>query len=457
MNVTWPGQLDWPTTSGDGVDVGVNSEVSVSSGVLGDGVATAQRQARATPLPKVLRWFWAASAIAFGLMILVDYLEYRAGWPPSTRNPLSDKLFGDLLEYVPTFHYLHRPEFFVGTATHHAVAYPPFCVALLAGVYATSHPVLCWLLIFGISIAAGLWVAWRWMVARGVSAWVAALFLVTIAGMSFPIEGLVQRANVELFVWIFVALGCWMFVRGQNDAAAVLWGLAAATKLYPVLLFVLFLGRRRWRALAVACATSVGSTLAAMAFIGPSIGAVWRGSIEDIFGYQGIRGAEWSMHELAANHSLFMWFKLGGVLSHLSSEALMKPYMIVAGAVFAVVYFGRVRRMPLTNQLLVVISFMLLVPQVSYFYTFVQLYVPWFLLVLIAIDAQRRREAVAGLSAAILLFVPVFAAFTIFNFRHLLLFGGLVQSFVLCVIVLRGVQFSLPETGLTKRERLEST
>lgn len=408
---------------------------------------SAQAERGQVRLPTVLRWFWAGSAIAFGLMFLVDYVEYRLGWAPSTRNPLSDKLFGDLLEYVPTFHYLHRPEFFIGTATHHAVAYPPLGVALLAFVYGTGHPVFCWLLLFGAAVAVGVWVAWRLIVARGVKRWVAALFVLTIAAMSFPIEGLVQRANVELFVWIFVALGCWMFLRGHGDAAALFWGLAAATKLYPVILFALFLGRARWRAFVVACVAAIGSTIAAMALIGPTIAAVWRGSMEAIFGYQGIRGAEWSMHELAANHSLFLWFKLGAALAHISSAGLMRPYLIVGGVLFVAVYFGRARRMPLTNQLLIVTIFMVTLPQVSYFYTLVQLYVPWFLLVLLAIDAERKGLAVDGLAWTILLFVPVFAAFTIFNFRHVLLFGGLVQSFVLGVILVRSMQFSFAESG----------
>jgi hypothetical protein len=415
------------------------------------GSGEARRAAAALPLPRVLRWFWAASAIAFGLMFLVDYLEYRAGWAWPTRNPLADKLFGDLLEYVPTFRYLHQSDFFVGTATHHSVAYPPFAVGLLAPVYGSGHPVLCWLLIFAAAMAAGMWLGWRLMVARGVNRWVAALFLVTIVAMSFPIEGLVQRANVELFVWIIVALGCWMLLRGHEDAAAILWGLAAATKLYPVLLFVLFLGRKRWRAFSVACIAAVGGTLVAMAYIGPTMASVWRGSIEDIFGYQGIRGAEWSMHELAANHSLFLWFKLGAALIHIPSSALMKPYLVIGGALFAAVYFGRVRRMPLTNQLLIVMIFMLTLPQVSYFYTLVQLYVPWFLLVLLAIDAARSGTRVDGLSVTILLFVPVFAAFTIFNFRHVLLFGGLVQSFVLGAIVLTGMEFSFGEINPAKQ------
>jgi hypothetical protein len=200
----------------------------------------------------------------------------------------------------------------------------------------------------------------------------------------------------------------------------------------------------------VACLAAIGSTLAAMLFIGPSIGVVWRGSIGNIFGYQGVRGAEWSMHELAANHSLFLWFKLGAAFVHVSSAGLMKPYLVAGGALFAAVYFGRVRRMPLTNQMLIVMIFMVMLPQVSYFYTLAQLYVPWFLLVLLALDEERRGAVVPGLRGTLVLFVPVFAAFTIFNFRYVLLFGGLVQSFILGVIVLRAAQFSFEENVCRK-------
>ena len=79
----------------------------------------------------------------------------------------------------------------------------------------------------------------------------ATLFPLTVALVSFPIAGLVQRGNIELFLWIFAAAGTWAFLRGHENAAAVLWGLAAAMKLFPIVLLVLLLPRRRWRAFAV--------------------------------------------------------------------------------------------------------------------------------------------------------------------------------------------------------------
>ena len=78
----------------------------------------------------------------------------------------------------------------------------------------------------------------------GIGGATAILFPLTVLLASFPIAGLLQRGNIELFLWIVTATGVWMFVRGRDDAAAVLWGLAAALKLYPVVLLALLLPRK---------------------------------------------------------------------------------------------------------------------------------------------------------------------------------------------------------------------
>jgi uncharacterized membrane protein len=97
------------------------------------------------------------------------------------------------------------------------------------------------------------------------------LFPLTLAVVSFPIEGLIQRGNIELFVWTFTAAGIWAFLRDHDDTAAVLWGLAAATKLYPVILLALLLAKVRLRAF-VGLATFVLASILSMAHLGPNMG-----------------------------------------------------------------------------------------------------------------------------------------------------------------------------------------
>jgi uncharacterized membrane protein len=100
--------------------------------------------------------------------------------------------------------------------------------------------------------------------AEGIGGVTATLFPLTVALVSFPIAGLLQRGNIELFVWVFAGVGTWLFVRGREDAAAALWGLAAAVKLYPIVLLGLLLPRGKWRAFAVGVGTFVGVTVASL-------------------------------------------------------------------------------------------------------------------------------------------------------------------------------------------------
>ena len=66
-------------------------------------------------------------------------------------------------------------------------------------------------------------------------------------------------------------------MRGHDDAAAVLWGLAAAMKLFPMVLLILLLPRGKWRAFAVGVGTFVGATMLSLWWLGPSIGVAWQG------------------------------------------------------------------------------------------------------------------------------------------------------------------------------------
>lgn len=77
----------------------------------------------ATPLPRVLRRFWIASAAVFVLTILLAYLQWHAGMQMGRWNPLLYPFFAGLLEYPPTFRLLHTAAFFRNPTTS-PVAYP---------------------------------------------------------------------------------------------------------------------------------------------------------------------------------------------------------------------------------------------------------------------------------------------------------------------------------------------
>ncbi len=89
--------------------------------------------------------------------------------------------------------------------------------------------------------------------------------------LGFPLQFLIDRANLEGVIWVLVLLGTVAYTRKRNVIAAIVWGLAASMKIYPGLLFVLFLGRRKAGAFVLAIAATITFLLLALAGIGPTI------------------------------------------------------------------------------------------------------------------------------------------------------------------------------------------
>jgi hypothetical protein len=403
-------------------------------------------------LPRVLRWFWALSVVAAGLTPLVAYLERLAGMTKEYWDPLQYPMFADLMEYVPTFRLLHTAAFFHDPHVS-AFAYPPFAAVLFALMYGCGHPIALYLAIASIAL---IWmIAWarRCLVREGISRVTATAFMVSVALASFPLARLLPQGNVELILWIGVIAGLWLHSRGRDDAAAVLWGLAAAIKLYPLALLLLFLGRWRWRAIAVGVLTFAGSTRLSLLYMGPSVREALAGSLQNVFGYQNVRVGQWTMNIVATNHSLFTLVKLAATLMGISFAKLTMPYYICAGLLFVAVYLIRLRKMPFENQLLAVSLMMVMLPTVSYFHTLVHLYAPWLLLALLAVRAERTGVRIPGLTTVILLMSPLFVSYTLYTFRSVFLFGGFIQAILLCFLMLYALQyrFELPPSGEPRR------
>lgn len=81
------------------------------------------------------------------------------------------------------------------------------------------------------------------------------------------------QAHIALGQWsmLIVAgvLGCWALLRRQRDTAAgVLLGIACLIKLFPGMIVVYLLLRRRWRAAGAACATMAAGGLLTLMIVG---------------------------------------------------------------------------------------------------------------------------------------------------------------------------------------------
>jgi hypothetical protein len=194
------------------------------------------------------------------------------------------------------------------------------------------------------------------------------------------------------------------------------------------------LPRGRWRAFALGVVAFVAATMLALWWLGPTMGVALRGSLQNVFGYQGVRASEWSLRELAANHSAFGLVKMVAMMTGVPLARLTLPYYALGAVAMGWAFFGKLWRMPEANQLLAVTAFMVMFPPVSYFHTLVHLYAPLLVLLFVAIRAERVGVGVAGLRGTVLLFVPLLAPFTLFLFPRVYVFDGLVQAALLVAI-----------------------
>jgi hypothetical protein len=399
-------------------------------------------------LPRELRAFWICSLAAFVLTVAVGWLKYHAGQNRLFWDPLSDPLFGDFDEYHGTYTLLHTAAFFFNVAGRPwpypmwaPVPYAPFGAAVMAPLYAFPIPELLFLIIAGawLVVLVG-WASWALM-RTGIGRVTAILLPLTLVLISFPIERLVHEGNVELVLWVFSAIGVWAYMRGHDNAAAALWGLAAAMKLFPMILLILLLPRRRYRAIAVGVGTIVASTVLSLWWLGPNMRVAWEGSFQTLFGYQGTRMSEWTLRELVANHSAINLAKLVAVIVHFPLGKVTLPYYACGALVMGAAFFGKLWRMPQANQLLGVSAFMVLFPPISYYHALVHLVAPMAVLAWVAIRAQQAGKQVRGLLGTMLLFVPIFAAFPLLTYPKQHVYCGLMQALVLMAIFLCALEF----------------
>jgi hypothetical protein len=158
-----------------------------------------------------------------------------------------------------------------------------------------------------------------------------------------------------------------------------------------------------------------------------------------------MRVAEWKLRDLVANHSMFDLAKLVALMTDYPLAKLALPYYAVGALGMAFVFMKKLWKMPMENQLLAVSTFMVMYPPISYYHALVHMYAPLAVLGGVAIRARRAGVTVPGLKATMLLFVPLFAPFTVLTFPPLL-FCGVLQSLVLMLLFLRATEYPLEMT-----------
>ena len=283
---------------------------------------------------------------------------------------------------------------------------------------------------------------------RGLSK-VAAIGLTASAFLfSWPLLFVLQRGNIELLLWLPLVAAIYAFARRRWMLAAVLIGLTASFKLYPIILFALFLRERRFGAITVGICVAVCMTLLSLWYVGPTFGIAWSHIGFGVSGFVEGHGAHIDWSKEGYNHSLFHLIKVNASGYKDQLGRFITPYVLCIGLLMTALFFLRIIRMPKPNQVMILVISMIFLPPTSYDYTLQVLFIPWAWLALIAVSRARRGEQAHGILAAMILFALVLGP-ELFITSHRYLYSGTLKA--VCLLLLIGVatvfRFDDPDLG----------
>ncbi len=217
--------------------------------------------------------------------------------------------------------------------------------------------------------------------------------------LGFPLQFLIDRGNIEAVIWLLVLLGAVAFARNRMLVSAILWSLAASMKIFPGLLFMLFLARRKFGTFIVAIAATAAFSLLALAGIGPTIHQAAAESSKSA-GFL-MNNYIISDDTSGFDHSLFEAIKHGIYVAEAFQKhptvplvirippvnrIALRVYNIVIPLAALLLYWFRLRRLPLLNQFIAYIVLCVLLPYVSGDYTLVHMYTAWAAFLLFLLD-----------------------------------------------------------------------
>jgi hypothetical protein len=328
-----------------------------------------------------------------GLALTIAYVRgVSLLWPPKHH-------FIDLLLFQEQFRHFGSITFFTFKGAE-PWTYPATMALLYKLYYSSPWPLFSYFCTTAAVVIVGAGLLMVALRNRGVSYWIAGGFVLTAIVTSYPLWFLIECANLELFLILFVGAGIVCYMKQWFWWAAALFGVAAALKLFPVIYLGLFLSRQHYRKLGFGLGVGFACFVAAHWIMGPDTGIAWWGTYDALARYQQFYVLRIRPAEIEYDHSLFTLVKQGcfALLAWrgrvpISWEFVYRAYLLVAAAGASYPFLLLVRKMPPLNQALAISACALLLPPVSYDYRLMHMYVPWAFLVLFIVGKDRRVEA----------------------------------------------------------------
>ena len=401
------------------------------------------------PLPAILRRFAVAIAVltvaAWGISFFcyrVLHLHYPYSYPmvPRQFRQLDFTMYSSCFPQLP-----HFPE----TCANYT-AYPASALMVYQFFFLFPHPLLVFMAAgVGVFAVAAILLA-RALVRRGVAWRSAYLYCGAALICSYPILFVMDRGNIEVYLWLVLALGVWAYMRGGWTLAATLFGVAASMKLYPAVYLGLLLAKKRYKAFFFGILVAILATIVSLWILGPTIHLAYLGVNQRLHNFGSTYVSTTQPGGIGFDHSLFSLVKAS--LPDHNYQAYASFYLPFAAVVGIVVYFWRIWRLPRINQVLALTIAAVVLPPISYEYTLIHLYIPWALLTLYAVETAESSgslQRVRGLGFCFVCFAFLMTPESYFIVDKIR-FSGQLKALVLVALFVAALRYPFAETVETK-------
>lgn len=320
--------------------------------------------------------------------------------------------------------------------------YPAPAALVYEFFYLLPTPVVLILTGLFVLLAAGMFV--RTLIRHQISMGQAIAFVLICLFCSWPLMVTYWPENIEIVVGIFLGFGLYLLITGRSWASVILIGIAAAVKIFPFAFLALFFQRKQYKQMIAIVVIAGAIDVLALWAISSSIAVSSAGIAGGLRFLQNVYVLPYNRLSTALDHSIFALIK-GGlvVLSHPYPSLrrmvlLVRLYTCVMLGTDLILYFARIRFLPLLNQVLCFCILAILTTPMSLDYTLMHLYVPWGMLVLLAITAWRKQIEIPGLKAAFFCFLLLFCTLSEITYK-----GWIVGGHIKCLVLISLLIISL--------------
>lgn len=372
---------------------------------------------RPDQLPPLLLSFLLVSSLLTVVALLFSIIARRIGLglPYSFAYYfIPGDAFSDTRAFWYKFQAFGQQSFF--TPANGYFMYPVPLVFVFAALFKSGHAFTLFLASLFALTASAVYLFARTLRGVGVRSKALLLFVGATVLLSYPLAFLYLRLNIEILIFILTTAGvvCWW--RGYNNSAAILFGIAGACKIYPLIFLGLLFGQQRYRSVALGVGIACIVTLTTLWLLGPTIRQAYLWDAFQIGLFQ--KRFAGQVSHLGYDHSFFGLIKFFTLPWRPDLTLWVSVYTRTAALCSLLLYFTRIRRAPPLNQLLALAILSITLPPVSFDYTLLALYPPFVLLCCYVVRAHRQSLPLpVNLLPHFLLFACIFTplSFVIFN------------------------------------------